>query len=304
MDVADLVHARTLVTHGRGRRFLGEPLVQFFLLGGALFAVHALVGRSPDYAASPEIVIDAGRVAHLQTTFARTWQRAPTARELDGLIEDSIREEIYAREAAALGLDRDDTVIRRRLRQKMEFLTEESVAPPAPTDDELRDWVTRHPERYRIEPRLAFRQVLLSRDRRGDATEADAEALLARLVAAGPDGARELPGDPTLLPRDVPLVAQSEVARQFGEEFASALAESPTGRWVGPIESGYGLHLVFVDRREGGCLPALDELRDRVIRDWTSARRSEQVDAAYRALRDRYTVTIERPDPPAADAAP
>jgi hypothetical protein len=281
------------VSRGRVRRLLGEPLAQFFLLGAALFGLHALLG-SPDESASPRIEVTAGQIDHLATTFARTWQRPPTERELQALIDDYVREEIYAREAAALGLDRDDVVIRRRLRQKMEFLTEETAAPAAPTDADLQAWLAQHPDAYRVEPRLAFRQLLVSRDRRGDAAEADARALLERLKGTGPDGALDVAGDSILLPRDVPLSSESEIARQFGEGFAAALAESATGKWVGPIESGYGLHLVFVQRREEGRLPALDEVRERVARDWTSARRQEAIEAAYRKLRDRYTVVIAR----------
>jgi hypothetical protein len=281
------------VTRGWAKRLLGEPLVQFFALGAALFGLHALVGR-PDDTGSSRIVVTPGQIDHLATTFARTWQRPPSGRELQGLIDDYVREEVYAREAAGLGLDRDDTVIRRRLRQKMEFVTEETAAPPAPTDDDLRAWLAAHPEPYRLEPRLAFRQVLVSRDRRGDAAEADARALLERLTAAGPDGALDVAGDSMLLPRDVPLASRGEIARQFGEGFAAALAERETGKWVGPIESGYGLHLVFVRQREEGRTPGLDEVRDRVARDWTSARRQEAMEAAYRRLRDRYTVVVER----------
>ena len=279
--------------HGPLRRLLREPLVQFFLLGGALFCLHWLLG-SRDGAAPARIEVTAGQIEHLATTFARTWQRPPTERELHGLIDDYVREEIYAREAAALGLDRDDTVIRRRLRQKMEFVTEETDALRDPTDADLRAWLAEHPDAYRLDPRFAFRQVLVSRDRHGDDTEGDARGLLARLGPTGPDGAPDAAGDATLLPRDVPLSSQSEIARQFGEGFAAALAETATGRWAGPIESAYGLHLVFVERREAGRVPNLDEVRERLATDWATARRREATEAAYRRLRDRYTVVVDR----------
>jgi len=275
------------------RRLLHEPLVHFFVLGAALFGLFALVGR-PSAERQERIVVTPGQIKNLAATFARTWQRPPTALELDALIEDHVRDEVYAREAAALGLERDDVVVRRRLRQKMEFLTEETGAPP-PTDEELAAFLASHADAYRVEPRLAFRQVYLSRDRRGDAVEADARAALARLDAQGPDADVSPLADPLLLPDAVALSSRRDIARLFGEPFTARLLEAAPGRWVGPIESGYGLHLVYVQRREEGRLPALNEVRDAVMRDWQVARRKEALEHAYRALRDHYVVTIERP---------
>lgn len=291
-----------LANGDRLRGLLAEPLFHFFLLGAGLFGLHALVG-SPGNDAREPIVVTRGQVEHLATTFARTWQRPPTARELDGLIQDHVREEVYAREAAALGLDRDDVVVRRRLRQKMEFLTEDSVEPPPPTDDQLTRFLAEHPERYRVEPALAFRHVYLSRDRRGAAAEVDARAMLERLAAAGPDADVSTLGDSLPLPADVELSSRGELARLFGEPFAARLMETDAGRWVGPIESGYGLHLVYIRRREDGRLPALSEVRAQVARDWAIDRRTEAVEAAYRTLRDRYVVTVDRPPPPSDDVA-
>lgn len=267
--------------------------MHFFALGAALFALYAVVGGPEDDAT--RIVVSAGQIESLAATFARTWQRPPTPRELDGLIADHVREEVYAREAAALGLDRDDTVVRRRLRQKMEFLTEEAVAPPAPTDDELRAYLAQHAERFRVEPRVELRQVFVSPARRGERAEADARALLERLNAAGPEADVSGLGDATLLPADVPLAPRSEIARSFGDEFAASLADGAPGRWFGPIGSPYGLHLVLIRQHEAGRLPALDEVREQVTRDWTSSRRDERLETTYRTLLERYTVVIERP---------
>jgi hypothetical protein len=282
------------VTGDPVRRLLHEPLVHFFVLGAALFGLFALVGR-PSGERQERIVVTAGQIENLAATFARTWQRPPTPLELEALIDDHVRDEVYAREAAALGLERDDVVVRRRLRQKMEFLTEEAAESAPPTDEQLAAFLAARPDAYRIEPRLAFRQVYLSRDRRGDAVEADAPAALARLDAQGPDADVSKLGDPLLLPDDVALSSRSDIARLFGEPFAARLLEATPGRWVGPIESGYGLHLVYVRRREDGRLPALDEVRDAVTRDWQLAHRKEALENAYSALRDRYAVTIERP---------
>lgn len=282
------------MTPGRVRRLLAEPLLHFLVLGAALFGLSALLGQ-PSGERRERIVVTPGQVEHLASTFARTWQRPPTPLELDALIADHVRDEVYAREAVALGLDQDDVVVRRRLRQKMEFLTEEAGEPSPPTDEQLAAFLAAHPEPYRVEPALAFRQVYLSRDRRGDALEADARTALARLNAAGPDADVSTLGDPLLLPDDVALSSRGEVARLFGEPFTARLLEAAPGRWVGPIESGYGLHLVYVRRREDGRVPALSEVRAAVARDWESTRRKETLETAYRTLRDRYVVTVDRP---------
>ena len=162
-------------------KLLREPLVHFLLLGAALFGVFALVGDRGS-ARPSHIVITPGHLEHLLVSFTRTWQRPPTAQELAGLIDDAIREEVWYREAVALGLDRDDTIVRRRLRQKLEFLTEETAERAAPSDEELQTFLQQHLDAFRVEPRLAFRHVYLRRDRRGDAANAEAQHLLTQLT--------------------------------------------------------------------------------------------------------------------------
>jgi hypothetical protein len=279
-------------------RILREPLLHFFAIGAGLFGLFAVL-RGPVAGDPARIHVDRARIAQLAGGFERTWQRPPTREELAGLVDDFVREEILYREAIALGLDRDDLIVRRRMRQKIEFLSAD-VAPVAEPDDAaLARHLDRHADAYRIEPRVSLRQVLLSRDRRGDAAPADAQALLARL-AADPDA--EALGDPSLLPASLPLVPLRDVAREFGEGFAAAVAQLEPGRWSGPVESSFGLHLVFVEAREAGRAPALAEVRDAVRSDWIAARRSEADEAFYRGLRERYEVTIDRLDEPEAAA--
>jgi hypothetical protein len=278
-------------------KLLREPLVHFLALGAALFALSALFGGR---GAAPErIVVTRGRVEHLAANFARTWQRPPTPPELQGLVDAWVREEIYAREARALGLDLDDAVIRRRLWQKMEFLVEEATPPPS--EAELQAYLEEHPDAFRTEPRLSFRQVYVSPDRRGDGAATDAAALLARLRAAGPDA--DVEGDRLGVPDELQLVPRSEITRLFGDVFAARLEGVEPGAWAGPIESGYGLHLVFVREHVDGRLPALAEVRDAVEREWLAARRKAQVEAAYQERRARYTVVIEAPPSSPANVA-
>ncbi|MCG6928802.1 MAG: peptidyl-prolyl cis-trans isomerase [Acidobacteria bacterium] len=289
------------MTQSRRRRWLREPLVHFLLIGAALFLLFRWTGGSggPD---SNRIVIGPGQVEHLAVGFSRTWRRPPTPEELKGLIDDYVREEMATREARSMGLDREDTVIRRRLRQKLEFLVEDAAEAVPPTDAELQAWLDTHPEDYRREPEVAFEQVFLSPDRRGDDLEADAQKLLQQLQALGPDADIEGLGDSIMLPGDFDLAPLTVAARMFGAEFAERLGELEPGSWVGPIPSGYGLHLVFVRERIEGREPELDDIRDAVARDLLTRRRKEQLEAMYERLLEQYDVVIDMPDPEKSSA--
>ena len=274
-------------------KLLREPLVHFLILGAMLFGVFALLGERSS-ARTGQIVVTPGHIEHLTVSFTRTWQRPPTAPELAGLIEDYIREEVLYREAVAMGLDRDDTIVRRRLRQKLEFLTEETAETAPPSDAELQTFLQQHADAFRVEPRLAFQHVYLSRDRRGDAIDTEARELLAQLTTGAATDTAAL-GDPFLLPHAFVLLSRNEITRLFGDAFATRLQHLEPGRWLGPIESAYGLHLVFIHERTDGRLPALDEVRQAVQREWLAARRKALNEQFYQHLRARYTVVVEQP---------
>jgi hypothetical protein len=269
-----------------------EPLIQFLVIGALLFVVFHWSGSGGP--GSTRIVITPGQVDTLVTGFTRTWQRPPTEAELKGLLDEFLREEVAAREAVAMGLDRDDTVVRRRLRQKLEFLAEDSIDATPPTDPELQAWLDAHPQLFRREPRLAFRQVFLSPERRKGSLEADARKLREHLVKAGPDARIDTLGDSLMLEGEVRGATRSDVARLFGEGFADEILKVEPGHWTGPIRSGYGVHLVLVREREEGRLPALAEVRPQVEREVTADRRRRQIDAMYARLLDRYRVVVER----------
>jgi hypothetical protein len=276
-------------------RLLREPLIHFLVLGAALFLVFNIVGDSEDNS-TESIVVSAGRIAQLTEAFTRTWQRPPTEQELEGLIEDHVREEVYYREALAMGLDRDDTIVRRRLRQKLEFFTDDLMANVDPTDEQLQAYLDEHPDDFRIPAQLSFRQIYFNRDRRGAQATQDAETLLARLNGAGSEIDTAELGDPLMLPAEYELISEVEVARRLGAEFAAALPTLPLGRWSGPVESGFGLHLVLISERHSGSLPSLAEIRKGVEREWRNVRRKEASDAFYNGLRDRYEVSVEGPE--------
>lgn len=273
------------------KRLLREPLVHFLLLGGVLFAADGmLVERATTEPG--KIVVSQVRIDHLTEGFARTWLRAPTAEELEGLIRDYIREEVYYREALAMGLDRDDTIIRRRLQQKLEFLSENIADLTPPTDEELRAFLQNHPDQFRSQPRFSFHQVYLSLERHRDSLAGDAEELLGQLRRSNGSDASKL-GDPSLLEHRFANVEVTEVAKQFGEKFASALNDLPLREWQGPVESSYGIHLVFVDGRTERRIPALEDVRDAVRRELLNVRRLESNKKFYDGLRKRYTISVE-----------
>lgn len=284
------------------KRLLGEPLLHFLLLGAAIFVVYRLTTNDAD--TGPEaIVVTQGRIASLAEGFSRTWQRPPTPDELDGLVRDYLREEVAYREALALGLDRDDTIIRRRLRQKLEFVSDDLAARAEPSEDELLAYLGAHSDVFRLDGRFTFSHVYLDPERHGDNLSSEAAKLLAALNRASPGADVSALGDATLLERTFEDVASGTIAMQLGVAFAAKLRELPVGRWQGPIESGYGAHLVLVRNSTAGRLPALEEVRDAVRREWANARRLEITEKYYRALLERYDVKIE-PPPDAEPAAP
>ncbi len=275
------------------KRLAEEPLVHFLVLGALLFAAFDFAGGRAS-SASGKIVVTQGQIAAITAEFTRTWRRPPIRDELEGLIRDRVREEIYCREAVALGLDKDDAIIRRRLRQKLEFVSEDTGVAREPTDQELRAYFESHTEAFRVEPRFSFRQVYLSAGRHRETMERDAARLRSSLIAAGPKADLSKIGDPLPAPSSLEDAPLTEVRRQFGETFARSLAALPRGRWVGPVASASGVHLVYLGARTEGGIPAFADARDRVLREWMSAQRIEANEAFYDALLAKYTVVVER----------
>ncbi|MHC4971524.1 MAG: peptidyl-prolyl cis-trans isomerase [Planctomycetota bacterium] len=271
-------------------RLLREPLVHFLLLGGAVFAVFALTRGPVDAAPRDEIVITAAQIRQLALVFEKTWQRPPTPAELENVIEARVREEVFLREALAAGLDKDDAIVRRRMKQKLEFMLEDIAGRVTPTEKELQEFLDANADRFRSEAVLTFRHVYVSTDKREDPAE-DARELLARLKngEAGVAGDRLMMVEPAF--REAP---QREVARAFGREFTARLVEAPTAEWWGPIRSGYGLHLVFLESRTPGEVARLADVRDAVVREWNVVKRREMNESLYRELRKKYSITVEK----------
>ncbi len=282
------------------KNLLREPLVHFLLLGLALFALNAYWAANAG--GEQRIVVSQARVTTLTQNFARTWQRQPSASELDGLIEEYIRDEILTNEALRLGLDRDDTVIRRRLRQKLEIITEESAASANPTDSELDSYRQVHADTFRGEARFAFEQVFFDPTRRGEQLSSDIERARSALnnsIRRATAADFSTYGDAlfVLQPRYA-LTGERAIASSFGNAFVTALSTlkaDVSGQWQGPIESGYGLHLVRITGREAGANLPLADVRPLVEREWRNAQRNRARDAHYQSLRATYRIDIAKP---------
>jgi len=272
------------------RRVLREPLLHFLLLGLALFLFYGRV--APDDDGGKRIVVSQAQVDLLSTQFQATWSRPPTPDELNGLVESYIRDEILYREGRSLGLDQDDAVIKRRVRQKLDVMIEESIAQNSPTDADLQAYLDANPETFRKPSVVSFEQVYFG-------AEGDVDAKLARartLLQQGADPATL--GQPTLLPARQDHVPLDLVARDFGKEFADALAGLTVGEWSQPVSSGFGMHLVRLNAVEPSQVPALDAVRDVVAREWENARRKRAQAAALAELRKQYEVKIQASLPP------
>lgn len=278
-------------------RLLRDPLVQFGLLGAALLLAYALTADlySPD--SSRRIEISAAEIEFLAAQWERQWQRPPTGQELEALVEARVREEVLYREALAVGLDRNDAVVRRAMVRKMELLSQDLALLADPTDRELRAFFEERQEEYRIPPRISFSHVYFNPDRRGSSIEDAARRVLADVRAEVPPPVRAPErGDRFMLAYDYALLSPQEVQRQFGSDFAGALFELAPG-WQGPVPSGYGIHLVYIGDRVESRLPKFAEVRQEVVADFNRMRADRARDALYEGLRERYEVVIDAEAP-------
>jgi hypothetical protein len=271
------------------RKAMREPLVHFLLIGAGLFLMFSFMNGSADEKPN-RIVVSPGQVEQLAANFSRTWMRPPTEDEIAGLVREHVRDEVYYREALSMGLDQNDLLIRRRMRQKMEFILEDLTSESEPNDQVLMAFLQQHPGEFRQEPWVSFRQVYLNPDNRPN-LEADVGKMLADLRA----GAKpETLGDPTLVGYEFRSAPQSVIARSFGNTFAQEIVELEPGAWTGPLYSALGGHLVLVTDRRKARLPALAEIRAEVKREYLAQRRKELKNIAYRKILEGYEVVMEQ----------
>jgi hypothetical protein len=272
-------------------KLLKEPFLHFFALGVAIFALNAWREKTrPTEASAARIEVTAAVIDRLRAGYERQFGQAPEAEELRGLVTAHIREEVLCREALALGLDRDDTIVRRRLAQKMEFLTDDIATAAGPEEAAVREFFEKSAARYATPGRVTFRHVYFSKEKRGAGAEAAAADALAVLGKGGSD---EAFGDSFLHGYEFAGREQDDIIAAFGSEFAKHLEALPAGAWCGPVESSYGLHLVRVEARTAPRAATFDEVRETVARDLNDERRRAANREVFERLRERYRVTVD-----------
>lgn len=290
------MHPRNMSNDSLVSRWLREPLVHFLLLGGSFFVLYWAVGGSQSAASDRTIRLAEGDVQRLAAAWQLQWSRPPSVEELTNLVKEHIREEIFYREALALGLDQDDSIVRRRLAQKMQFLSEDVAEQQEPSDDELRKFFVQNSERFEIPARVTFTHIYFSVDKRSDRADDDAkEALEAIRGGADPAGI----GDRFMLQNYYAVRSKDDIAGMFGAAFAEDLFGRRGEGWHGPVKSGYGLHLVRVEQRIDALKPAWEKVRAEVASAWSDENRRTANDKLYEKLRGEYDIDIavDLPEP-------
>ncbi len=275
-------------------KFLREPLVHFLLIGAALFVIYGLWGQKDVEEKERAITISAGEINWLSDAWKKRWNRPPTDKEREGIIDQYLREMILYREAVAMGLDRDDTVIRRRLAQKLEFLSQDLITPQPPTEAELQSYFEEHVDRYQAPDLITFTHVFIDPDKRGNQTLVDAETIKEQLQALKepPRDARAY-GDAFMLQSYYPERPESELLKLFGSGFARSVFELAPHQWHGPVLSGYGTHLVYVHDLRKAPPPTFTQAEAQVRQEWESDKREELNEQFVASMIARYDVTIE-----------
>ena len=270
------------------QRFLREPLLHFIVIGGLFFLAYTAVNDISENA-TDTISITPERIGQIAAGFNSVWNRMPTAEELDNLIKEEVRSEVYYRDALALGLDKNDAVVRRRLRQKMEFLTDTGIYLQEPSTGELVTYFAANEQAYRSEPRLAFEQIYL-----GESPPEDTVSQTLKTLLSEPAIDLSTLGQRTFLPAQLKLSPPDAIDSVFGEGFYRQIAELSPGEWAGPVTSVYGTHLIRTLDGQPARIPPLEEVRDFILKDWKSAKARENREQDYAKRRSRYTVEILR----------
>jgi len=286
------------------RRWMREPLLHFLLLGLVLFGVYAYLHRGRGgIESSKQIALTIDDLRLMDGYFESQWHRPPTPAEFQAMVEDKVREEVLYREGLAMGLDKDDTIVKRRMAQKMQFLAEDVAAAHEPSTAELKAWFDKNTEKFALPGRYSFRHIYFSPDKRGKNAQEDAAQALAKISGQPEDSKLAASmGDNFMFQDYYGDRAPSAVAKEFGPQFAVVLEKLKPGSWQGPVESGYGWHLVFVDTVIPGRIPAFEEMEPDVKTAWLAEQKATAWQKAYAGMRSKYTVLLPAAPSEAAQA--
>jgi len=288
------------------KRWLREPLLHFLLIGIAVFAVYAYTHRGRGgVESSRQITLSLDELGQMDMYFASQWHRQPTPAEFQAMVEDKVREEVLYREALAMGLDKDDTIVKRRMAQKMQFLAEDVAAAHEPSTAELKAWFEKNSNKFALPSRYSFRHLYFSPDKRGKNAQEDATKTLAKIAGQPEDSKLAVSlADPFMFQDYYGDRAPEALAKEFGPQFVVALEKLKPASWRGPIESGYGWHLVYVDTIIPGRIPAFEEIETDVKTAWLGEQKQQAWQKAYQEMRAKYTVLLPAPSDKEAAQAP
>ena len=272
------------------KKIIQEPLLHFAILGGLLFWLFAYLNPSVEEQNDNQIKVTEYKIQQLFNFFQKKWQRPPTAVELKRLIDDYVVEEAYYREALAMQMDKNDTVIRRRLRQKMEFLLADASAAAKPTDAQLQTYLDAHPAAFIVPARYSLRQIYINPNQ-PEGTERVA-AIQQQL-----DEGLYVIGDSTMLPKRLQDTPTNQIDRVFGQGFTQSFAQMPLQRWQGPIRSGFGLHWVYLEQQTPARHPKLTEVRSEVLREYAYDKRQKLQQEVTTKLLEKYHIVVDWPEP-------
>ncbi|HTS46764.1 MAG TPA: peptidylprolyl isomerase [Bryobacteraceae bacterium] len=288
------------------KRWLREPLVHFLLIGLALFAVYAYMHRGRfGVESSKQIVLSLDELGQMHTFFVSQWHREPTPAEFQAMLEDKVREEVLYREGLAMGLDKDDTIVKRRMAQKMQFIAEDVATAHEPSPSELKAWFEKNSGKFALPSRYSFRHLYFSPDKRGANAQGNAAEALSKIAGQPEDSKLAVSLADRFMFQDYYRDRTPEaLAKEFGPQFVVALEKLKPGSWQGPVESGYGWHLVFVDTVIPGRIPALEEIEPDVKTAWLGEQKANAWQKAYGEMRAKYTVLLPAPPDKEAASAP
>jgi hypothetical protein len=266
-----------------------EPLLHFLIIGTAIFAVFSIANKEEIADSGNKIVVSSAEIKRLSDSWSKRRNRPPSEIELQGLIDSYIKEEIYYREALSLGLDQNDTIIRRRLKQKMEYLSSDLAELNQPDETELNKYFVDNKNKYKFPARISFTHIYFSLDKRGARALEDSKRVLADL---------DLPraserGDRFMMEYDFVHETPSEVTRIFGSGFAEQLFALETNTWQGPVASGYGFHLVRISEKIDARMPELASVIEKVRTDFMFEQRQKTNKEIYDKFKERYEIVIE-----------
>ena len=265
------------------KRILQEPLLHFAVAGSLLFFYLS----STDTTTKPQVVITEGKIKHLRAQFAKTRQREPSKDELKALIDNQIQLDLSFEQGVQMGLVENDSIIKRRVKQKIEFMLNDSIASIEPSKEELQSYLDAHKDTYMIEPIYDFEHIYINPEK-----HENTDAHIAKLQMMILNDVYEGSGDSIMLERTFTQITTAQIARLFGRKFSKSLDSVALGSWQGPVKSGYGLHLVKIDKKIPSHLATLDEVEATIKRDYRDKAQKKAIDEFYDGLKTHYSITV------------